>query len=92
MADVYVEPVSVRVTNPNLNVGVLDVPDSHPKVTLFDDKKASKDVREVNHDVYMVQRHNDPTKKRKVPRGVWFILACTAIAGVVFIVKHFVKK
>ena len=92
MADVYLEPVSVRVSNPNLNVGLLDAPDSHPKVTLFDDKKASKDVREINHDVYVVQRHNDPTKKRKVPRGVWFILASIATAGIVMFFKHFVKK
>ena len=92
MADVYIEPVSVRVTNPNLNVGVLDAPDKHPKVVLFDDKKASKDVQQVNHDVYAVQRHNDPTKKRKIPRGVWFILSALAIAGIVMFFKHFVKK
>ena len=92
MADMYLEPVSVRVTNPNLNVGVLDVPDSYPKVVLYDDKKAVKNVREINHDIYQVQQHPNPDKNRKVPKGVWFILASTAIAGIVLFVKFFVKK
>ena len=92
MVDIYLEPVSVRVTNPNLHVGVLDAPDSYKKVMLFDDKKASKDVAEINFDVYQAQRHPDPTKNRKIPKGVWFLLTTTALAGIIFIVKHFVKK
>lgn len=92
MADMYLEPVSVRVTNPNLHVGVLDAPDSHPKVILFDDKKVSKDVAQINHDVYVAQSHPSPTKNKKVPRGVLFLLASTLLAGIVIFVKQFVKK
>ena len=91
MSDVYVEPVSVRVTNPNLNVGILDAPDSYRKVLLFDDKKASNEVRQLNQDIYDVRRHPDPTKNRKIPRGAWFILASAVIAVSVLFFKHFVK-
>lgn len=92
MNEISVEPVNVTVKNPNVNVGVLNAPDSHPKVILYDDKKAGREIRQINNDVYEAQKNASPTKNRKTPKGFWFILSAVALTAIVLFFKHFVKK
>lgn len=86
------QSVTITPLNPNLNVGVLDAPDSHPKVILYDDKKATKEIRQINNDVYEAQKHTNYTKNRKTPKGFWFLLSAAVLTGIVLFFKYFVKK
>lgn len=92
MAEVSIEPVRTTVMSPNLNVGVLEAPDEHPKVILYNDKKASAEIRQIHNDVYEAQKNASPTKNRKIPKGFWFLLSAAALTGIVLFFKHFVKK
>ena len=92
MSEVSIEPVNTTVINSGLNVGVLEAPDSHPKVVLYDDKKATREIRQINNDVYEAQKNASPTKNRKTPKGFWFILSAVVLTGVALFFKYFVKK
>ncbi|MBO7673183.1 hypothetical protein J6S88_07245 [bacterium] len=86
------QTVNITPIGRNLNVGVIDAPDSHPKVILYDAKKATKEIRQINNDVYEAQRNASPTKHRKTPKGFWFLLSAAVLTGIVLFFKHFVKK
>lgn len=91
MSEVYV--VNPNMKNPPLEVGVIGVPDHHPKVVLYNPEGVNRDLRKINEDIYVQRKkHERHSHDRKFPISVVILSGLALLLGSFGIVKHFVKK
>lgn len=74
-----------------LNIGVLNPPDSIPKVTLYSEREADKRYHEMQFDIYEKQKHAKPPKRAKFPSILKYLGAIIGITGAVVFRKDIVK-
>ncbi len=91
MSEVYV--VNPNMKNPPLEMGVLGVPNNHPRVVLYNPEGVKRDLQKINEDIYIQRKKNErKANDRKFPISVLILSAATLLLASVGIVKHFVKK
>ena len=92
MTVVYSDSVNNHMKNPKWNVGVLNVPNSHPNVVLYSPSQAELDFNKMDFDIYQQRQKATPANKKKTPKSLWWFLGTgLAVAGF-FIVKYLMKK
>lgn len=92
MAVVCNESVNSHMKNPSLNVGVLKVPDSHPKVVLYSAREAEREYQQLQQDIYQNQSKYSYLDNKKTPKSVWFFLGLGGSFGLYKLVKFLIKK
>lgn len=92
MTVVCSNPVNSGMMNPPLNVGVLNVPNSHPNVQLYSDRQAEKDFQQMDIDIYQNRQKYSPIKDKKVPASLWILLGMGGLFGIYKLIRCLLKK
>lgn len=78
--------------NPQWNVGVLNVPDSHPNVILYSARQAERDFRQMDMDIYQSQSKYSYLDNKKTPKSLWVLLGLGGSFGLYKFVRFLMKK
>lgn len=92
MAVVCNNPVNSQMKNPPLNVGVLNVPNSHPNVVLYSPRQAEHDFRQMEIDIYQNQSKHSYLDNKKTPKSLWVFLGLGGSFGLYKLVRFLMKK
>ena len=86
------ERVNNHMNNPQWSLGVINVPDNLPKVTLYSHVKATHDFNKMDRDIYQGQSKFSPLSDKKTPTSLWFFLGLGGVFGVYKLIKCALKK
>lgn len=78
-----------------LNVGVLNPPNSIPKATLYSEKDAIRRYHQMEYDIYQEQKHAKPPEKGKFPDILKCLGALISITGTIIFrkdISKFIRK
>lgn len=91
MTVVSSESVNNHMRNPKWNVGVLNVPDRHPNVTLYSHSQATRDFNKMDMDIYQSRKKTSFYDDKKTPKSIWALLTLSA-GAVLFMLYRCAKK
>lgn len=77
---------------PKWNVGVLNVPDSHPNVVLYSARQAEHDFRQLDMDIYQSAGKYSYLDNKKTPKSLWVFLGLGGSFGLYKLAKCLLKK
>ncbi|CDE60061.1 unknown [Fusobacterium sp. CAG:439] len=83
--------VNQNMKNPQLNVGVLNPPDSFNKPVLYSHVQASKDFGRLNQDIYTSMKNSETIEKHKTPKSVFAALGVGLLAVCHPLLKKIIK-
>lgn len=92
MAVVCNDSVNSHMKNPALNVGVLNVPNSHPKVVLYSARQAEKDFQQMDLDIYQSRGKYSYLDSKQTPKSLWVFLGLGGSFGLYKLIKFLIKK
>jgi len=84
--------VNSHMKNPQWNVGVLNVPDSHPTVELYSHQKACRDFHEMDMDIYEKRQHYSDASDKKFPKVLLWLGGLLGAFGIYKLVRFLMKK
>ncbi len=85
-------PVNSHMKNPALNVGILNVPNSHPNVVLYSPSQAERDSQKMDLDIYQSRSKYSYLDNKKTPKSLWYFLGIGGSFGLYKLVKFLLKK
>ncbi len=92
MAVVCNDSVNSHMKNPTLHVGVLNVPDSHPNVVLYNPRQAERDFQQMEIDIYEGRNKYSYLDNKKTPKPVLVILGLAGSFGLYKLIRFLMKK
>lgn len=75
-----------------LHVGVICPPDKFQKVVLYSDAEATSQFKQLNRDVYTMQKKVSFEETKKTPKSVFIIGAGLLLTAVGFAIRFLIKK
>ena len=84
--------VNAHMKNPQWNVGVLNVPDSHPSTVLYNDRQAEHDFHEMDVDIYEARQKYSGTDNKKFPKVLLWLGGIIGAFGLYKLARFLMKK
>lgn len=75
-----------------LHIGVISPPERFQKVVLYSDADATQQFKQLNRDVYTMQKKISFEETKKTPKSVWVVLGVGILTAAGFAVKKLIKK
>ncbi len=86
------ESVNSHMKTPKWNVGVLNVPNSHPNVVLYSPQQAEREFNQMDVDIYQSRQKYSYLDNKKTPTSLWVLLGLGGSFGLYKLVRFLMKK
>ncbi len=86
------EVVNSQMKIPKWQVGVLNVPNSHPNVVLYSPGQAERDFNRMDVDIYRLRQNYSKLDDKKTPTSLWVLLGLGGSFGLYKLVRFLMRK
>ena len=77
--------------NPRYVLGEVPAPDSHYVPVLYSHYVATKNLNQINQDIYEAQKNAKPADRKKTPKSILLLLGAGLTYGLVKLVQYLIK-